>query len=356
MKPPAIWFAFATLVCNSGVAQKIPMPEVAQKSAEWTTLTAPGAAPFHLKAEISIKQMPKAQGVIEEYWVSPTKWRRTISVPTFAQTTIVNGDSYYEKNEHASSPVEYFPVGLQVLAQALVQPIPDGLLQGLKTSKVKMDFYGGKLSNTNICDGDMVKTGARGAQNSLWLSVCFAGNPPIIRSITEPFYELKLEDQQPFGKLMVARHLVVGEDWSMTWEAKVSDLSELTTPDDSLFVAPENTPKESRFQAMVAQEEVFRGVFKNVPEPAWPAVSHGDLSGVITMYVSIDREGYVAEAWPATGGASAEIAEAASKHVGGLVFPRKAEDKRFLQLETMLTFAYKTQRAASVPDSSGAKQ
>jgi hypothetical protein len=36
--------------------------------------------------------------MIEEYWVSPTKWRRTIESPEFKQTLVVNGTDIWEKD------------------------------------------------------------------------------------------------------------------------------------------------------------------------------------------------------------------------------------------------------------------
>jgi hypothetical protein len=79
-------------------AQKVPIRDVARHSSEITTLMAPGSVPFHLKVSIS---SVSARGEIEAYWMSSTKWRRTIRTPEFSQTTIVNGEAYYEKEDGA---------------------------------------------------------------------------------------------------------------------------------------------------------------------------------------------------------------------------------------------------------------
>jgi hypothetical protein len=60
----------------------------------------PGSKPFRLKAEIVETTNPKSeyQAKVEEYWVSPEKWRRSIEAPGFTQTLIVNGDQVSEKD------------------------------------------------------------------------------------------------------------------------------------------------------------------------------------------------------------------------------------------------------------------
>jgi hypothetical protein len=59
-----------------------------------STLAEPGGRPFYLKATITDKDDPKSEfnGTVEEYWLSPTKWRRVVKLRHFSQTRIGNGD------------------------------------------------------------------------------------------------------------------------------------------------------------------------------------------------------------------------------------------------------------------------
>ena len=74
------------LGCALGIAAfasdggKIPLEEVAESAVRQSKLTPPGSKPFHLKAENVETTNPKSeyQARVEEYWVSPEKWRRTI--------------------------------------------------------------------------------------------------------------------------------------------------------------------------------------------------------------------------------------------------------------------------------------
>ena len=334
---------FASLLVLAGVfasAQKVPVPILGQQSADLTTLTASGAPPFHLKATIAIPDLTKKTGTLEEYWVSPTKWRRIIQIPTFSQTVIVNGDDRYEKNDG-----EYFPVGMQTIAQALVQPIPDWLMDGLKQSKVKLDLYGGKLAKTNICDGDLEKIGAGHAQNQIYVEVCFSGEKQSISTVRYPFYDVSLEDRQAFGSYYVARHIKVGENGGTKWEATVDDLSQIKEVDESLFKLPEVTPKEKQFKLLELSEDQFREHFRKLPEVTFPDTPK-PISGAITLLISIDKDGYVAEAWPSND-AYPDIAKSVREQVE--TWGTDKNDTSFVQIETWLTFAFKTHAASTHP-------
>ena len=322
------------------------MPVLVQKSAEVTTLTAPGALPFHLKANITVKDHPY-QVVIEEDWISSSKWRRTIKSSRFSQTIVVNGDKRYEKNEG-----EYFPVGLQTISEALFQPIPDSLKESLSQSKVKLNLYGGALSDANICDSNTEKIGTSTRQGSIFSAVCFSGNPSTISEIRIPFYDVQLKDRQPFGKLLVARKLIVGENESLEWDAQVTELIAITDVNESLFVVPENTPEDRRFKVIFISEEDFRNHFKNTPEVlVLPVTKDENKSGVYTVFLSIDKDAYVAESW--TGDRwYPEIAEATHKEVGTWQFGETKNGDHMVQLETILTISYKTKLAAKEAENS----
>lgn len=334
----SIYLSLLVFIGSMAIAQKVPIPALAQKSAELTTLTAPGAVPFHLKAAITVKQHPKYQAVIEEDWISPQKWHRTIKSSLFSQTIIVNGDKQYEKNEG-----EYFPVGLQTLSEALVRPIPDRLQAALNQSKVKLDLYGGALPKTNICDSDLHKTGTPPKQGAILSEICFSGSPSSISVIRIPFYDVQLEDRQAFGKLSIARHLIAGENESMEWDAQVTELTTIMDVNESLFAAPENTPEERRFKVFLVPEEDFRNHFKNIPEELILPVTKGEnQSGVVTVFLSIDKDVYVAEAWT-EGNGNPEISEAASQEVSTWGLGKAKNADQMVQVETVLTIPYKTQ-------------
>ena len=64
-------------------AKSLSLGEAAEKAIQQSQLTLPGSAAFHLKATMADVNgtHPEYKADLEEYWVSPTKWRRTIPIP-----------------------------------------------------------------------------------------------------------------------------------------------------------------------------------------------------------------------------------------------------------------------------------
>ena len=81
-------------------ANRVPVSKLLDQMIHRSTLAEPGGTPFYLKATITQKDDLKSEfnGTVEEYWLSPTKWRRVVKLRDFLQTRIVNGDQVYEEN------------------------------------------------------------------------------------------------------------------------------------------------------------------------------------------------------------------------------------------------------------------
>jgi len=107
-----------------------PVSKVLYRAIQRSCLTLPGAEPLHLRAT----SVPAyAYGIdqsaeIEEYWVSPQKWKRTISSKDFEQTVIVNGKLRFEQNSS-----DYYPKWLDDIVTALVEIAPAGAIRQVTT-------------------------------------------------------------------------------------------------------------------------------------------------------------------------------------------------------------------------------
>src|SRR5271155_3847811 len=106
--------SFCTSLCTSLDAHSIPGVSVVQ-----ATLTEPGAVPFYLQAIITERSDPEERVDVEMTWAAPDKWKRTIRSREFTQTVVVNGDKSFEQDSDG-----YFPLGIQVLVTAMVDPKP----------------------------------------------------------------------------------------------------------------------------------------------------------------------------------------------------------------------------------------
>lgn len=102
-------------------ANRIPVGKLLDEMIHRSTLVEPGSKPFYLKATISDRGDAKSEfnGTVDEYWLSPTKWRRVVKLRDFSQTRIVNGDMVYEDNSG-----DYFPLHDEMLANEIVDPLP----------------------------------------------------------------------------------------------------------------------------------------------------------------------------------------------------------------------------------------
>src|SRR5258708_38198307 len=102
-------------------ANRVPVSKLLEQMIHRSTLAEPGGKPFYLKATISDEDDAKSEfsGTVQEYWLSPTKWRRVIKLRDFSQTRIVNGDLIYEDNNG-----DYFPLHDEMLANEILDPLP----------------------------------------------------------------------------------------------------------------------------------------------------------------------------------------------------------------------------------------
>jgi hypothetical protein len=156
-----------------------------------------------------------------------------------------------------------------------------------------------------------------------------------------PGYTVEFKERQAFGKLLVARHLTSGSSPETLWEAHVTELSPIAVPDETLFAAPENTPVAQRFWLVQVSEQDARQAFKSLPAIVWPAVRQGKTSGVITVYVSLDKNGKVRETWPLSSD-NPEISDVACKQIRGWTLANVQPNGTFRQLETLFTFSFQT--------------
>jgi hypothetical protein len=85
---------------------RVPVSKLLDQMIRRSTLAEPGGSPFYLKATIIDKDDAKSEfnGALEEYWLSPTKWRRVVKLRDFSQTRIACGTSDSPSSLRNSKP------------------------------------------------------------------------------------------------------------------------------------------------------------------------------------------------------------------------------------------------------------
>lgn len=242
-------------------------------------LTPPGSPPFHLSAAITERTDFNEHIDLEMYWVSPNKWRRTIVSQDFSQTLVVNGDKVFEQDSD-----EYFPLGLQTLANALVDPRP------------LLDLWR---------PGDQLVTKANGASDESG-KTCFGSNPTMSlmtrNGLTEivgvPGHSVTFSDYREFKNRRVAGLVTVKIDQGDSLQARLTDLEELSSVDDKLFEIAIPTPKDNQLQSVVVSQAELGQQALQPLDIIWPQVLDGKTTGETSYYVSVDRTGQVREILP----------------------------------------------------------
>jgi TonB family protein len=317
-----------TSAIAAGDVQKISLAEVANNAIEQSKLTLPGSAAFHLKATITEATNPDSEykAEIEEYWFSNEKWRRTIRSPHLAQTLIVNGDKVFEKNDG-----DYYPWWLTDLVTAVFDPLP--MLEQLRQINAQiMKPSGGE--NSSSCS------------RLQSLVLCFKSARGLLGNVGTPGYHATFKDYQTFKSKQVARRIIIDPEPGTTIEAKIIELTEAGSADDGLFAIQQPTDPEQRLASVRVSEETARKLLLNAPDIVWPTVGKNPVSGRLAVYISVDKGGHVREVWP-EGSDNSDLEDFARDQVGKWQFKPAAAKGVPVQMETELTFTFKTKLANS---------
>ena len=201
--------------------------EMAAHDLQQSQLTLPGGTPFHLRAEIVETTDPtsKYHGNVEEYWVTPEKWKRIVQSPEFSQTITVNSDKIREKNSG-----DYFPWWLNNALTAIFTPLP-----GVVVSSPAGPYAGKSLDTkiSSVCTNTQTTT-------DRW-SFCFDPHRNLLTSVLNlsTDYGAEFKDFAQFGKKQVPRRIVFNPDNAITIEVKITELEKLQQPDEQPSVAPQ---------------------------------------------------------------------------------------------------------------------
>lgn len=265
--------------------------EAAEQAIKLGQITVPGSTPFHLKAQIADAHDPaKYKAEVEEYWVSPEKWRRTIHSLDFSQTLVVAGDKVSEQDTG-----DYYPFWLHDLVTAMFDPLP--MRQQL--TRVKGEFtLPVDSEQSQSCLNMAVPGGYGSVKTNLPFVFCFMGKTALLQDVITPGYRAHFQDYLPFKSKRMARLIRFSPDAATSIEAHVTELTELKTPEEALFAVQQQTPATGQLKGSQVGEDTARRIMIGSPEISWPAVREGKTSGAISVYISTDRTGRVREVWP----------------------------------------------------------
>lgn len=314
--------------------KQVTIGEAVETALRQSKLTVAGGTPFHLKAHIAAtgKPQPEYAADVEEYWLSPQKWRRTIKSKDFSQILIVNGDKLSE-----TFSGDYYPFWLHDFVTALFDPLP--MAEQLKRMRAQVDIPEDS-TKSNSCLNVQSKIGIAPVQNTASHVFCFGGKLGLLLAVVTPGYRARFESYQPFKGKLVARSITAEFGPGIILAAEVTELAEITNPDEAQFAVEKATAATEQMKSSQVGEDSTRVLALNTPQIVWPTVREGKTSGVLSLYISTDRSGQVREAWPMNSD-NPELSDAARRQV--LLWSYKPyQNAGVSQMEAVLTFAFST--------------
>jgi hypothetical protein len=342
-----LFFLAATVMAQEDQGKIVSVGEAADHAVQQSKLTLPGGTPFHLKAHIASSgtSKPEYSADVEEYWVSPEKWRRTVESAGFSQMLIANGGQVSETIKG-----DYYPFWLRNMVTALLDPLP--MADQLKGMHGQVEIPQDSLKSSS-CMNMQLKAGTPPAQNTISYAFCFGGKIGLLQAVLTPGYKAQFDDYLPFKKKMIARTVRAEFMPGTTLTAKVTELTELVISDERLFAIEKATPVTEQMKTSQVTEDVARTLALNTPAIVWPAVREGKTSGVMSLYISNDRAGHVREAWPMAP-ANPELNNALRDQVLQWQY-KPYTNGGPSQMEALLTFAFTTRIENAIPVLSDAK-
>ena len=329
MKKTLAALCFILSITGELLVAQNSLADLPKKAIEQSQITLPGSRPFHLLARVFEQTNPDNQGFnaqIEEFWVSPDKWRRTIKSAEFSEVLVVNGS---QQREELTG--DYYPNWLRTIVNAISDP--GGPINGIDLTKSSDNPV---IGGTKVCRRFSMRVGAPPASNRVFLSVCFQNG--LLDSVGKPGYSADYSDYKKFGEKKVARKIDEWMEPGTTIEAKIEDLTELSKIDDAVFQI--NKPNDP-LQTVTVSEEVLRAMMTVSPTMQWSSVRDGKTSGVLSIYVCIDRSGHVRETY-ALNSDHPVMSDDARQQIMKWQFKPAGVNGTPVQVEGILTFAYET--------------
>lgn len=315
--------------CSFPGAETISLHGAAEAALRRSSLTLPDGKPFHLRAVVrEVEEHDSSySATIDEYWASPTKWRRTIESPEFSQTRIVDGTAVSEVNRG-----DYVPIWLSNFVAALFDPLP--MLNALQKSDAQIPKPRGPATATTC--------GNLQGRVDRWV-ICFAGREGLLSSVFTKGYAAEFKDYNRFGNKQVARLIVMHPQPGMQIEARVELLTSMDRPDEGMFVVASPTPPDQQIRRVRLDEDTLRRMVLGSTEIAWPPTTGKLDTGGCAVYLSADRTGRVREVWPA-GCDNGDLQDPLREILRGWRLTPPVSDGVPVQVEALLGFTFHAQQ------------
>jgi alpha-galactosidase len=317
--------------------KQLPVDEVLKTALSRSRLAEPGAAPFHLKAITTPANdfIPAFTAEIEEYWVSPDKWRRTIRAKDFQRTVIVNGGKRFEQTSG-----DYYPKWIADIDAALFDVVPDYTVKEYARLKADIPAPDG---NQGVLGTDLRPSASDGKVSMSWGgSMTLNRKTGTLEWISGTGFAAGFKGFEPFHGKLVPR-LIETFPWIAHGDVntKIVELDDLNAPDEALFAVSNPTPPESQLRFVELTEVEYRKLAIDPPVMKWPAVKVRPTTGNLVTRIVTDRSGQVRD-YSFVVSHNMSIAEGVEPLIRQWRFKPFLVDGVPVEVLTTLTFAFDT--------------
>jgi hypothetical protein len=274
----------------------VPLGDAVSKALAVSDLTGENARPFHTRITVSEpeNQQSSYQGSIEEWWASKDQWRREVTAKDgLHQTIVVAGGKKTEKDEG-----DYFPLWLRHFVFAAFDPAPNAAFftnSGATIDQITLPSG----DKSDACARLKSKIGSGDNSIDIFSNICFDSQGRL-KFYGSTGYDMEFHDYRSFGKKQIPRELSDDPEPGTRLCGKV-EIEDISKSDLSENLFTRLDANDDRFGSTVVATPQLEKFIADIPPIAWPTVRSGKTSGHLAIYISVDSQGKVREAWPLTG-------------------------------------------------------
>ena len=311
---PLFFLGALCSICLAAFAQDAPpaaVPATALPSdpkelmllaAKTNGLTGADVQPWHAKATYNLLDEAgniKEQGSCEEFWVSPTKFKRIFTGASYSQTQYGT-----EKGILVSGAVQ--PLAMTVdMRREFFDPFVNAQgtesknfdLQQKDTGVTKLDCLSLKYANGN----------------PFGLTWCLGADKPILRLSALPNgTRIVHNGTLGFQSRFIARDLKFIRDAKPIFTAHLDSIELISSIDEAMFIPPPDA--KTMMKTVNIAAGVAQGYLIKAEPPEYPIYAkQTGVSGTVVLQANIDKEGHIADLRVVEG--PSELQEAAMKAV-----------------------------------------
>jgi hypothetical protein len=310
-----------------------PVGKTLEKALRESTLGQPGAKPFHVRLEVaqSSGEPGEYAATIEETWLAPDRWIRTVHAHDVSQVTVMNGAGL-----HFVTQGDYFPKWLRDFVTGLFTPVPDSDRWNLSKAPLEhIELPNGAKSSP--CQHAEFQLGDPPLQQVNFANNCFQPSGGLLELAQSPNYTIEFKNYASFGKLKIARQLLEDPAPRAHLTGKITLLEEADGAAAGAFDTPADAVGTNPLASVQVSTTELLSLAGGIPQLPWPNPIPGH--GVFTVWVCLDRQGMVRETHSLNSDESGIAADMAIRLVGRQWKPY-VKDGVPTQAEGALVFEY----------------